>query len=184
MNNYQQWDPSKQSNWLFEKLFKLFKKPPIKPIKDFNDPFSKKIEWTPLRWGWSNFKTAKLVNNISNQISFEATLTSKLFSSVFILIGIMTILSFYLNMDTYLSLTDETRYAFYFVICFWWIFISIGAFMFYNSLTPIRFDKQVWYFWKWRKTPTYGQIQDKKSARLDQIYSIQLISESVILDLH
>ena len=54
----------------------------------FDDPLAMSIQWTPIKGGGTNFRTHKFYKQDANQVGFKATIGAKLFSGIFMAVGI------------------------------------------------------------------------------------------------
>lgn len=145
----------------------------------FDDPLATSIRWTPVKRGGSNFRTHKFYSDGANQVGFKATLGAKLFSGLFMVVGVGVALGI-----TWSQLQEGVPILsvdVLFPVIFGLIFFGAGLFMFRSYSKPIVFDKMVGYFWKgWKKPDRYrGNQKIPGSIRLDDIYALQIVSEYI-----
>jgi hypothetical protein len=105
-------------------------------------------------------------------MEFRPSVGMKLFSTVFMLAGVIIIIA--------TSVFSEIREPQdFFPIGLGVVFWMAGAFMFHHSCTPIVFDLSRGYFYKGRKKPE--QMVDpsklKHYASLKRVHALQIISE-------
>jgi hypothetical protein len=67
-----------------------------------------------------------------------------------------------------------------FCLLFSWVFWAAGYYLYISLSKPRVFDRAAWYFYKWKPTNEVWMIDinDKKLTSLNDIYAIQLLSES------
>lgn len=162
---------------LFQKLKGLASDPAGFDPSTLGDPVAMTTEWTPLKGGGSNFCTHQLVTVNSDQVKFQATTGTILFSLVFLVSGIGVLVLFLfpqlssgrftLNIDTIMPTIIGL------------IFTTAGGFMLAFGTAPAFFDKRNGYFWKGRKNP--DEVFDKSTLKdcvlLEHIHALQLVSE-------
>ena len=145
----------------------------------FDDPVATATGWGPAKRGGSNFCTHKFVEVNPNRIEFRPSVGAKLFSMIFLLIGLGLSIGFSYKLlsKENIILTTHTIFP----ILFGLVFAIVGVVMFYFFLSPIVFDKYSGYFWKGRRGPDQVVNKDKIKdlTRLDEIHALQLISEYV-----
>lgn len=142
----------------------------------FNDPLAEQIGWSPLNGGGSNFQTHKLVKSDYNRIEFKPTFGIKLFSGVFILVGLaVPVFILYENGNT--NNTNQLL----FVTVFSLLFIGAGSLFYYLKAKPVVFDKLSGLYWKGRKKPdhNFNSTGKQEGVPLREIYAIQLVSEYI-----
>lgn len=170
---------------MFKKLKKFIEKSvfvePFDPSR-FNDSIAMQTEWTAAKSGGSNFHSHKLIRDNYNRIKFRSTLTAKMFSSVFIILGAVVPGMIMLNPDPSgdpLSLFDHIM-----LTGIGLIFMGVGGFLIYIYAKPIVFDKLNGYYWKGWSEPslTAGRQSAKNCTRLRNIHAIQLLSEYIQSD--
>ncbi|MDZ7805894.1 MAG: hypothetical protein U5K71_02115 [Gracilimonas sp.] len=156
-------------------------KPSFDPSK-FNDDIAMKTEWYPLKRGGSNFGTHKLVKVDYNRIEFKSTLGAKLFSLIFLAVGVG--IPVFLGVEKYRSYGSFFRSDFLFIVLFGLIFFAAGSWMYYSFSKPVIFDKTKGMFWKgWKAPKRYLSDGNKKSSsRISHIYALQIIPELVRSD--
>lgn len=145
----------------------------------FDDPLALQTDWSPLKGGGSNFRTHNLVSENYNRTAFKASLGAKLFSSVFILVGLGLPSS-----QIYTAFQNGGAFfegGFLPLLLFGGVFSIAGAALYYSYAKPVVFDKTNGFFWKGWKAPETTAIEnpDKHSARLSNIHALQIISEYV-----
>lgn len=145
----------------------------------YDDPLASSIRWTPIKGGGSNFRTHKFYTEGANQVGFKATLGAKLFSGLFMIVGLGVAVGI-----TWSQLQDglpiESKDVL-FPVVFGLIFFGVGLYMFRSYAKPIIFDKQIGYHWKgWKKPDRYrGDQKIPGSVRLDDIHALQIVSEYI-----
>lgn len=145
----------------------------------FDDPLATSIQWTPIKGGGSNFRTHKYYSDGANQAGFKATLGAKLFSGIFMVVGVGVAVGISLSQlqeDIPVNSLDML-----FPIVFGLVFFGAGFFMFRSYAKPIIFDKMAGFYWKgWEKPERYkGDQKIKGSLRLDDIHALQIVSEYI-----
>ena len=167
---------------------------PLDP-SDFNDPIAMQTEWVPVKRGGANFKTHKLAIINSTRMEFKASLGTMLFFLFFLMFGGGIFLHFFV------SIFRSFHAGIIVPILVSLIFVIVGGGIFYSSIIPIVFDKQIGYFWKGWKSPgtvfdtikiesggntLWGQkmmdnLFNKKTSEnvveLNKIHALQIISE-------
>lgn len=148
----------------------------VDPAK-FNDPLALQTEWTPCKPGGTNIKTHVLVAVNPQRMRFKSSVSLKLFSLFFILIGIGSYIPIMLVQIANGSLGFNWHTGFPLLIGT--IFAGAGFYMLYRACTPIVFDKRKGYFWKGRTEPdeTFDKDNIKTMVQLDRIHALQIISE-------
>ena len=166
---------------MFDKLAEMIQNMAKKPVAvdpaRFADPVAIQTEWKPSKGGGTSFRTHKLVKINADRMEFKATLGSKLFSCVFLLVGVAVLTGFTVSMlSPNADSLDSGMIVFLLLGC---VFAGIGGGMLYFGTSPVVFDKRRGCFWKGRRDPS--QLLNKKSikhyAELDNIHALQLISE-------
>ena len=156
-------------------------KPSFDPTK-FNDDVALKTEWIPLKGGGSNFQTHKLVQMGYTRIEFKATWGAKIFSLIFVTVGLAVPVVFWINdIQTNGGILGS---GFLFIMLFGSIFMAAGGWMFYSFAKPVIFDKTKGMYWKNWKAPTRYLAEGDKddSRRIGNIYALQIIPELVRSD--
>jgi hypothetical protein len=142
-----------------------------------NDPIAMQTEWTPAKGGGASFRTHYLVSVDPNRLEFKASLRSKAFCSVFILMGLMAMIVFPLAGSSSGSFSFSIEMIMPALIGL--VFVVVGGFLFYFGISPIVFDKYKASFWKGRKAP--DEVSDRKEIKyfteLANIHALQIISE-------
>lgn len=171
---------------MLNKIKKILKKvstwkPSFDPAK-FNDDVAMKTEWSPLKGGGSNFQTHKLIEINYNRFEFKSTLGAKMFSLIFLTVGIVMPVIF--GMDMIQTRADLFTSDFLFILLFGLIFTSVGGWMFYSYAKPVIFDKAKGMYWKDWKAPTryLAEGNEDDSSRISNIYALQIIPELVRSD--
>ncbi|HEY6951708.1 MAG TPA: hypothetical protein VI758_04835 [Bacteroidota bacterium] len=151
-------------------------RPPIDPAK-FGDPLALTVDWTPATRGGSNFRTHKLVEVDFSRVEFKASMSARIFYSIFMIVGIGVVAVFSVSRERFDTFSVETIMP----LLFGALFAVIGGLLLRFGTIPIIFDKQVGYFWKGRKSPQelYDGRSQKKVAPLADIHALQLVSEYV-----
>lgn len=153
-----------------------------KDLSIFNDELAYKIKWLPLKGGGANFQTRVLHEESSGhfgRIEYRVGFGLKLFSGIFISVGLILFLGF--CSAFYLELI-EAPIVVLFVVMGTGVVFTITGFLFYFFISkPIVFDKKQGYFWKGRKAPSqvFNIEKIKNATRLNEIHAIQLISEVI-----
>lgn len=148
----------------------------------FNDSVALQTEWNPAKSGGSNFRTHKLVSSDHHRMEFKPTLGTKLFSLIFVIVGIGVIVIYHIvgmensDMDPFWEMV--------FIHVFGLLFFGAGAGMYYYMATPRVFDKYASMYWKGHKKPDYiYNIESSKNAvRFSDIHAIQLLAEYIRSD--
>ncbi|WP_340104925.1 hypothetical protein [Rhodohalobacter sp. 8-1] len=145
----------------------------------FDDPLATSIRWTPIESGGSNFRTHKFYTDGANQVGFKATLSAKLFSGIFILVGLGVAVG--LTGSQLQSGFPILSMDVLFPLIFGLIFFGVGLYMFRSYAKPIIFDKMTGYHWKgWEKPDRYrGDQKIPGSVKLDDIHALQIVSEYI-----
>lgn len=154
---------------------------PFDPTQ-FNDPLAEFIEWTPQKRGGSNFHTHKMVNVDLNRLEFRATFGAKLFSGLFMAVGIgFPILFLTAGSD---SSDLESAWGVLGILLFGAIFAGVGGWLYFSMAKPRVFDKHASMYWRGHKKPDYiyRPEDEKDAAMFSSIYAIQLIREYVKSD--
>ncbi len=144
----------------------------------FEDPVAAQTDWSPAKGGGTSFTTHTITKVGSNRIEFRASGGARVFSIIFVLMGVGTAFSFsffHISHGTF-SLSHDTVAP----LLFGTVFTFIGGGMYYYFTAPIVFDKSKASFYKGRKVPGNGSGNDamKYFARLEEIHALQLISEN------
>ncbi|MFO8067108.1 MAG: hypothetical protein R6U11_05970 [Bacteroidales bacterium] len=148
----------------------------------FNDPLAESIEWIPQKRGGSNFHTHKMVAVDSHRLEFRPTLGAKLFSGLFITVGVgFPILFLTAGSD---SPDMESVWGVLGILLFGALFAGVGGWIYYSMAKPRVFDKYTSMYWKGHKKPDYiYRPEDEKDATMfSNIYAIQIIREYVKSD--
>lgn len=143
----------------------------------FNDPIALQIQWTPAKSGGTNFRTHKLVEVDINRVEFKASVAAKLFCSIFMFVGIATMIIFFVVELSSGKITLDSEMIFPLVMGL--VFAVVGGSLFYYVTTPIVFDKYKGSFWRDRKGP--DDVGDRRELKhyteLENIHALQLLSE-------
>lgn len=153
----------KRSEWVFD--------PAV-----LNDSIALQTEWNSNSSSSSNFKTHKLVYKNPNRYEFKPTVASKVFSAIFMIVGIAVPVLF-LNLPAD-SGEEAPVWA---LVGFGAIFFAVGAAMHYYQSKPIVFDKLEGFYWKGRQKPdhTFGLEDSKNICRIRNIHAIQVLKKFV-----
>ncbi|MFO7846253.1 MAG: hypothetical protein R6V27_06820 [Balneolaceae bacterium] len=145
----------------------------------FDDPLAMSIQWTPIKGGGSSFRTHKFYEDGANQVGFKATLGAKLFSGLFMVVGIAVAVG--ISWGQIQDGVPINSFELLFPVLFGIIFFGSGYFMFRSLGKPIVFDKMAGYYWKgWKKPDRYkGDQKVEGSIRLDDIHALQIVSEYI-----
>lgn len=148
----------------------------------FNDPLAEQIQWTALKSGGSNFHSHTLTEVGPSRMEFQPTMKSKMFSMVFILMGVAMPVFFGMTAIDFAE-PDALKFV-GFISLFGLMFIGAGIFMYRKNSVPIVFDKITGRFWKGREGP--DKFPDKDTSDLApylrDVHAIQLISQYVKSD--
>ena len=171
---------------MLNKIKKALKKlrswePTFDPAK-FNDDVAMKTDWFPLKGGGSNFGTHKLVQKDYNRIEFKSSIGAKIFSLVFLTIGVGV--PVFIGIESYNSYGSFYRSDFLFIVLFGLIFFAAGSWMYYSFTKPVVFDRSKGMFWKgWKAPKRYLAEGDKESSRrISNIHALQIIPELIRSD--
>lgn len=155
--------------------------PSFDPSK-FEDEVALQTQWSPLKGGGSNFQTHKLVEVDYNRMEFKSTLGAKIFSLIFLTVGVAVPVFF--GMERIQQAGDLFQSDFLFILLFGLIFASVGGWLFYSFAKPVIFDKTMGLYWKGWKTPRHytAELETEDSSRISSIYALQIIPELVRSD--
>lgn len=155
--------------------------PSFDPSK-FNDDIALRTKWAPLKGGGSNFGTHKLIRANHSRIEFKATLGAKIFSLIFLLVGVG--IPLFIGMETYSTYGSLFRSDFLFIGLIAMIFFAAGSWMYYSFSKPVIFDKTKGMFWKgWKAPKRYlSEGDSESSSRIGDIYALQIIPELIRSD--
>ena len=135
---------------------------------------AQKVEWSPFAGGGASFKTSFLYQTDQTRIEVLKSNGAKLFSGVFIALGgiVPAIITYSLIIE------EGFGWEVIGIMAFGSIFVLAGVAMLYFP-KPRVFDKQLGWFWAGSKKLSGEQELSllKKSARLNEIAAIQIISE-------
>ncbi|MAO64775.1 MAG: hypothetical protein CL666_07220 [Balneola sp.] len=149
-------------------------------LNDFGDPLAKKIDWSPLKGGGTNFRTHTLTEDF-NRLSYKASKGAMFFAGIFAAVGVLVpVFIIYGSIGSGAEIfASENLIA----AGFGSIFAIVGLYMFKLFTTPITFDKNVGFFWRGKNTPElYGKNDPSNSVRLSDIHALQLIAERIKSD--
>lgn len=171
---------------MLNKIKKALKKlrswePTFDPAR-FNDEVALKTDWVPLKGGGSNFGTHKLVQVDYNRIEFKSTFGAKLFSLVFLTIGVGV--PAFIGYETYNTYGSFFNSELLYIAVFGLIFFTAGSWMYYSFSKPVIFDRSKGMFWKGWKAPKRYLAKGNKdsSSRISNIYALQIIPELIRSD--
>lgn len=171
---------------MLNKIKRVLKKlsswePSFDPSK-FGDDVAMNTEWSPLKGGGSNFQTHKLVEINYNRFEFKSTLGAKIFSLIFLTVGIALPVIF--GMDMVQTRADLFTSDFLFILLFGLVFTAVGGWLFYSFAKPLIFDKTMGLYWKgWKSPKRYmAKMEEGVSSRIGDIHAIQIIPELVRSD--
>ncbi|MDZ7719884.1 MAG: hypothetical protein U5K72_13790 [Balneolaceae bacterium] len=152
--------------------------PSFDPSK-FKDDIAMETQWSPLKRGGSNFQTHKLVEVNYNRLEFKSTLGAKIFSLIFLCVGLTVPVFFGIKMVQ--ETGDLFQKDFLFILLFGLIFGSVGGWLFYSFSKPVIFDKSMSLYWKgWKAPKRYmAKLKEDDSSRIGNIYALQIIPELV-----
>lgn len=159
---------------MFDKLKQAVRSlTPAAPVVDpqsFHDPLALRTEWTALSPGGANFRTHRLDRSDPYCWRFRPSIGAILFGLVFVGLGMCGLGAGFLNPVVQ-----------WIPGLFGLVFTSVGAWLVWSVLTPIRFDKQRGYFNKGRTNPeaTFDRSKLKDHTPLENIHALQLLAERV-----
>ena len=140
-----------------------------------DDPVATQTDWTPAKGGGASFRTHKLVEVNSFRLEFRAAMGLKVFSLIFLLVGVGVMVAFWPSNLLSGALSVERTIPMLIGL----VFAGVGGSLHYFGTAPIVFDKRRGAFWKGRKAPY--EVVNKKAlkhyALLEDIHALQLISE-------
>jgi len=142
----------------------------------FKDPLAEQIQWTVLKSDGSNFQTHKLVEAGVSRMESEPTLLSKIFSLIFVIIGLA--IPVVLIVSGYLFEDPDHFYLAFAAILIALIFVGLGAFFFRKLSEKMIFDKLKNRLW----VDKPGKVKSKtdhidNALKLSDVCAIQLISK-------
>ncbi len=148
----------------------------------FNDPVAEQIQWTPLKSGGSNFTTHNLVEVNLSRFEFQPGMKSKMFSFVFIGVGVLVPIFFILNAEGFEG--AEIWQMVVFSLVFGGIFIAGGLFSLRSSNKLTVFDKSIGKYWRGKEGPDVKPelMNNENVYDLSGVYALQLISQYVRSD--
>lgn len=163
-------------------LKQVSKSRPVFDPSIFNDTLAMETQWTPLKGGGSNFRSHKLVQVDYTRLEFKATIGAKLFSFIFISVGLAV--PVFIGMDTIQNTGQLFQSDFFFGGLFGLIFFGVGSFMFYGYAKPVIFDRTKGMYWKGWKAPQQYLAENTvdEGSRIGNIHAIQLLSEYIRSD--
>ncbi len=171
---------------MLNKIKKILKKvsawkPTFDPAK-FDDDVAMKTDWNPLKGGGTNFQTHKLVPIGYTRMEFKATFGAKLFSMIFLLVGLSVPVIFWIHEVQTIDRIFDTEFLF--AVLFGSIFMAAGGWMLYSFAKPVIFDKTKGMYWKdWKAPARYlAQGDEDDTMRISNIYALQIIPELVRSD--
>ncbi|WP_020402869.1 hypothetical protein [Gracilimonas tropica] len=146
-------------------------------LEEFDDPIAKRIDWSPLKGGGTNFKTHTLVKDIY-RMSYKASKGALLFGAVFAVFGAgIPGWILYENFIQGYSISHTENLI---IGGFGVLFLGVGIFMLKRFTNPVTFDKHIGFFGKGKKEPElYGRDNPKEALRISDIHALQLVTERV-----
>lgn len=176
---------SKIKNYFEEKLKEQeeTRKEAIKSIlSTFDDPMINEIEWKPLNWGWTNFKTHILEKDMNWNLIFK---TSKLIYTFLIFFLIFPIAfwsaAFFGSFNFSTNIFDWSVFKSISPILVLPIIVIIFLYFFLNNFYTTRtFDLMGKFYYKWKLQSIQETSKDYTSFR--NIHAIQIIKEYVRSD--
>jgi hypothetical protein len=135
------------------------------------DPIAQKTSWTPLQSGGASFRTHKLRQVAPHRMEFRAELGSKAFALAFGGFGLAFIAAILLSHPTLTVAVIGISLSF--------VFVLLGAWIYYTSVQPIVFDNNLGWYWNGRQPPT-GQPAlrpGQKAVRLGEVHALQILAE-------
>lgn len=150
-------------------------------VSRFNDPMAEQIQWTPLQSGGSSFAAQNLTEINPDRFELKPTLQSKLFSFVFMGVGVAIPLFFIPDID---FADEDAMLSLGFLSIFGLLFAASGFFTLRKFSKPTVFDKSIGKFWKGKNGPDKKPelMNSELVYDLDKVYAIQLLSEYVRSD--
>lgn len=140
----------------------------------FDEEIRDKISFDPLKSGGASFETKILTKVNHNKLSFKHTTGYVLFSSAFFILPlIIIVIIFYKNYNSSIIDILEDNIVFLSVSS---IFLIVSAYLFYDLLYPIVFDKSINKFYK-----GYNK-NSRDGIALNKIIGIQIIGEIINSD--
>lgn len=152
----------------------------------FDHPIAKVTEWSPIKSGGANFKTAGIVVTPNHQLKVKKSVGGKLFYGLFGLIGfgvlsilLISILGIGPSDLQITELAEETGAAIGMLI-FGFIFFLVGVIPLTRNKNLV-FDKAEGYCWEGNKSPrdVIRAEEIEKLIRLERIQALQLIKERI-----
>ncbi len=144
----------------------------------FGDPVAAQTDWSPAKAGGSSFTRHTMTKVSPYRIEFRASGGAKVFSIIFVLMGIG--IAFGFSFFHFSHGTFSPSLVTVVPLLFGIVFTAIGGGMFYYFTAPIVFDKSTASFYKGRKAS--GKESDNNTmkyfARLEEIHALQLVSEN------
>ena len=166
---------------IIESIMKQLNRAPVSvdPSR-FDDPVAMTTSWSPAKRGGASFGTHKLVERTPGRMEFRATVGAKLFSMVFLLVGLGILIGFSFNLIS----KGEIIFSFdtIFPMLFGLIFAGVGVLMLFVFTKRVVFDKTIGRFYKGRKSPAemvqqFDPASKNKAVELGRIHALQLIAE-------
>ena len=154
------------------------KTPDVDPGR-FNDPVAKQTEWGPLKRGGANFRTHKLVQADANRLEFQPTVMTRVFSLIFVLVGLFVLVPFAFDFEKFSS--DFSENPIILTVFIIPIVFPIVGLVFYFTMGKKRvFDRSYNLYYK-GKVPIgpMDPSQIKDAVQLGEIHALQIIPERV-----
>ncbi|MEE9335597.1 MAG: hypothetical protein V3U65_16015 [Granulosicoccaceae bacterium] len=138
----------------------------------FNDAIAARTSWKPSTIAVSSFKTRKLALVKNNQLSFEPTLSMKLFGAFFILVGfyLLAFLGSKMPAHSWWVPTSLLHSVVIPLISLYFVLFGLG--MLYLESSPIIFDGN-------KSTFSQGRGNQINTINFSDIHALQLIPQSV-----
>lgn len=133
----------------------------------FNDPIASRCGWECLKTGSANFVTHKLVKSPENNLVYRSTLSLKIFSIAFIIVGLALMTLYFCGVNEH------------------WIMLVIGPIVVLagivvavQNMIPIGFDSRKRVYYRGWKQKNHKEIPGPKSGVFfRQIHAIQLLTK-------
>lgn len=138
-------------------------------LSNILDPFAKEISWLPNKWWWANFKTNVLIKDSLWNYKYRVSYWTMLFSGMFVMFGVFFTFGIVQLILQNLNKWNVFKYE------DWVIFMVFPIlFLIAGILVYIQFSKRkefnlinsCCYIWK-------------KVINFNEIYAVQLISETI-----
>jgi hypothetical protein len=150
--------------------------PAAPSVSTMNDPAAQQTDWTPLRRGGANFKTAMLTARGPNRLEVKVSGAMMLFCAAFIAMGLA--IGGGIAVAAFRSAAPASAFV---PAAFGLVFAAIGFGMLYFLARPTVFDRNLGWFWKGpvaaRTERDFHKL--KFAVPLNNIQALQLLAEHV-----